>query len=587
MDSAKNQLADKIKTTNNVLISVSRNPSVDQLTAMLGLALAINKTGRHAAAVFSGKVPHALEFLQPEVTFEPNTDSLRDFIIALDKSKADKLRYKVEDDLVRIFITPYKTSLSDADLAFSQGDFNVDLVIALGVEHQEDLDEAITAHGRILHDATVSSITVQAGEQDQLGSINWSDVQASSLSEMVTELIQLIDPNLVDGQIATSLLTGIVSETERFSNDKTSAQTMSMSALLMAAGANQQLVASKLDEPEPEITQNLDNTNDDNIDDDSDDEDQSSQSDTNDEPPKPDDGTFEISHDDEPKPSDVAAPEDTEPAVIEETSEEPEAPVEESTPEPEETPTIEEFSLPQPSEPVDQPTPEEPVAAPIEAPEPEEAPATEQLSGGSRLVIQPPTMGGQLTANSQPETLDPSTDPMSVPGASDQLLSRSDPATTQPAPVVEEAQPTLDASLSALEAAVAPAIDQPTPEEPQAEVGDARDEVEKALSSEAANQPPTAIEALNAQPLGESLHPLEIPQPPEMQAPIEKGDGYTPVEDLIAQSAGEPQNPLAPPVFDQPVAGPQVIDPTAPPPVPPPMFNFGQPPAGPNPPQQQ
>ena len=31
--------------------------------------------------------------------------SLRDFIVALDKSKADKLRYKVEDKFVKIFIT--------------------------------------------------------------------------------------------------------------------------------------------------------------------------------------------------------------------------------------------------------------------------------------------------------------------------------------------------------------------------------------------------------------------------------------------------------------------------------------------------
>ena len=41
-----------------------------------------------------------------EKTIEKNTDSLRDFIIALDKSKADKLRYKVEDKFVKIFITP-------------------------------------------------------------------------------------------------------------------------------------------------------------------------------------------------------------------------------------------------------------------------------------------------------------------------------------------------------------------------------------------------------------------------------------------------------------------------------------------------
>ena len=207
MDSANNQLAERLKSANNILVTVSRNPSVDQLSALLGLTLSLNKLGKHAAAVFSGEVPSTLEFLQPEETIEKNTDSLQGFIIALDKAKADKLRYKVEDDVVRIFITPYKSSITQDDLQFSEGDFNVDVVVALGVHQQEDLDEAITAHGRILHDATVASINTSV--DGGLGSINWHDNQASSLSELVTELVQAVEPGILDNQIATALLTGI------------------------------------------------------------------------------------------------------------------------------------------------------------------------------------------------------------------------------------------------------------------------------------------------------------------------------------------------------------------------------------------
>ncbi|HWB39128.1 MAG TPA: hypothetical protein VG604_02685 [Candidatus Saccharimonadales bacterium] len=245
---AKSQLIETLKNANNLLVTVSRDPSVDQLSALIGLTLFLNKQNKHAAAVFSGEVPSTLEFLQPDSTIEKNTDSLRDFIIALDKAKADKLRYKVEDNVVRIFITPYKTSITQDDLEFSQGDFNVDVVVAIGVHDQGDIDDAITAHGRILHDATITSVnTVADGD---IGSINWHDSNSSSLSEMVTELVEGLDGSLMDNQIATALLTGIVAETARFSNDKTSSHTMSMSAMLMAAGANQQLVASKLEEGE-------------------------------------------------------------------------------------------------------------------------------------------------------------------------------------------------------------------------------------------------------------------------------------------------------------------------------------------------
>src|ERR1700727_1170051 len=123
----KQQIVERLKQANNVLVTVSRNPSVDQLAACIGLTLLLNKLDKHAAAVFSGQVPSTIEFLKPEDTLEKTTDSLRDFIIALDKSKADKLRYKVEDQVVRIFITPYKTSIGQEDLEFSEGDFNVDV----------------------------------------------------------------------------------------------------------------------------------------------------------------------------------------------------------------------------------------------------------------------------------------------------------------------------------------------------------------------------------------------------------------------------------------------------------------------------
>lgn len=241
----KTQVIERLKEAQNVLITVSNNPSVDQLSAAIGFTLMMNKLGKHATAVFSGEIPSTLEFLKPEDTLETNTDSLRDFIISLDKAKADKLRYKVEENVVKIFITPYKTSLSDKDLDFSQGDFNVDVVVALGVDQRDHIDQAIMAHGRILHDATV--IGVMAGQAPlDVGSINWQEPAASSLCEMLVSISEAFQSGLLDGQMATAYLTGIVAETDRFSNEKTSPKVMTMSAQLMAAGANQQLIATEL-----------------------------------------------------------------------------------------------------------------------------------------------------------------------------------------------------------------------------------------------------------------------------------------------------------------------------------------------------
>lgn len=248
MDEQKTQIVDKLKEATNILVTVSSSPSVDQLSAAIGLTIFLNKVGKHASAVYSGSTPAAIQFLEPQRTLEKTTDSLRDFIIALDKAKADKLRYKVEDQQVKIFITPYQTSITDKDLEFSHGDFNVEVVLALGVREQGELDQAITAHGSILHDAAVFGIG--AGDPPvALGNANWNDPKASSLSEMAASLCITLKPDDLDSQMATALLTGIVAETERFSNEKTSSETMQVSAKLMHAGADQKLVASQMQQP--------------------------------------------------------------------------------------------------------------------------------------------------------------------------------------------------------------------------------------------------------------------------------------------------------------------------------------------------
>ena len=253
--SSKKQIIESIKDKKNILVAVSSSPSVDELSAALGLTIFLNKLDKHVTAIASGTIPSALGFLDPEKTFEATADSLRDFIIALDKEKADHLRYKLDGDVVKIFITPYRTTITQKDLEFSQGDYNVELVLALNVAESGDLDKALSAHGKILHDATV--VTISTGNtKGSLGTIEWHEDEVSGVSEMVAELIQELKTAKVgiDEQIATALLTGIVASTERFGNDLTSSKVMTVSAELMALGANQQLIATQLQQETDVVT---------------------------------------------------------------------------------------------------------------------------------------------------------------------------------------------------------------------------------------------------------------------------------------------------------------------------------------------
>lgn len=246
--SAKAQLVDKLNRVNNVLITVSSNPSIDQLTSALAIALMVNHLNKRGVAVFSGEMPQSLNFLQPEKTFESNADSLRDFIISISKEKAGRLRVNPDGDFVKVYITPYRSKITPADLTFEDGDFNVELIIALGVNSQDDLDQAIAAHGKIFHDAVTATINLNP-VQDELGTISWQGNGETCYAQLTTDLIKAISndavPALLDSSIATTLLTGVVAATDQFRNSATTADVMSLASYLMDCGANQQLIAAE------------------------------------------------------------------------------------------------------------------------------------------------------------------------------------------------------------------------------------------------------------------------------------------------------------------------------------------------------
>lgn len=694
MDSQKQSVIDRVKQANNILVTVSTNPTVDQLAACVGLTIMLNSLDKHATAVFSGNVPSTMEFLQPEKTLEKNTDSLRDFIISLDKSKADKLRYKVEDKVVKIFITPYRTSISEKDFEFSQGDFNVEVVLALGVHDQKDIDQAITAHGRILHDATVIGINTTEG--NNVGTINWVDAKASSLSEMVTGLTDSFDKKILDNQVATALLTGIVAETDRFSNARTTPDTMKASAQLMVAGANQELVATKLaplQQPSSQ-TQAVSQP-------------AASQKQAEAEQPKTNDGTLHIDHTLGP----AAKPETPPPPPEDHKLPPPIAPMAPIAPVsimPSEPTSYQE--LPFPQEPLESPAHQEPIEPPlppvpheqpkaepeipqqppeeerVTAPEPPlpELPSPDLLklpedelpplpkpptefpkiriddngnlpgsrgegereflsgpdpndatgvlpsmeeeerpSGSPHLVFSPPTMGGTLTANSRPEDLDPSTDPLSSRGRDTPLLAHdnhpaagstpkpavsdvsagspnvtSSPTTAIPDFTLPEPNNKPGSSTTALPGVDLPppptpftpstgddrtltdlekAVDSPHADDP--DVAGARGAVEAAVSDAGSSALPEPIAALNAQPLGSDLHDDSAQNSQNNSPPASSGFSQ-PAGKLAEPLAPDDEKPLdmplPPTLVPPPMSGVPPTssshDPSAPPPVPPPMM---------------
>ena len=244
----KNQIVELLRASENLVITVSQRPDSDQISAAIGLAEILHKLNKHADVVISGAVPSNLSYLSTGLV-KKSFSGIRDFVIDVDTStvEADKLRYVPEGKKLRIYVTPFNGNYSADDVDFSYGDYHCDAVIALGVDTQEQMDKQITNQKELL--SKTKLVTLNIGDGSGGAGLNWHVATASSICELVMTLLESMQPDILDADIATSLLTGIISKTDHFTNERTSAKVMNIASQLMAVGAKQTDIIEHLKKP--------------------------------------------------------------------------------------------------------------------------------------------------------------------------------------------------------------------------------------------------------------------------------------------------------------------------------------------------
>lgn len=251
----KQQISEILRNGSSFIVTSGKNPNLDEQAAVIALAQILQKLDKRVEAVVAEAYPQSLEFLETALV-KDKFQGLRDFVIELDTSQveADKLKYIPEGKKLKIYITPYRGNFKKEHVDTSYGDYHTDAVIALGSRGKADLDKSITDKSALLSKAKI--IAINAAKSDtgtEPGTISWSEESASSVCEMLMSLTESLQGGLLDRKIATSLLTGIISATNHFTETNTTPKVMTMAAQLMAAGADQATIIKNLEsKPKPE-----------------------------------------------------------------------------------------------------------------------------------------------------------------------------------------------------------------------------------------------------------------------------------------------------------------------------------------------
>jgi nanoRNase/pAp phosphatase (c-di-AMP/oligoRNAs hydrolase) len=107
------------------------------------------------------------------------------------------------------------------------------------------LGEFYTKHTELFFDVPLVNIDFRASNENY-GQFNLVTLSATSTSEIILDLINKFEASLIDENIATQLLAGIITETNSFQHVRTTPQTFLKASQLVGLGAKQQDIINNL-----------------------------------------------------------------------------------------------------------------------------------------------------------------------------------------------------------------------------------------------------------------------------------------------------------------------------------------------------
>jgi len=236
----KQQVLELINKSKRILIVPGR-PDGDSLGSAAALQLVLTKIGKVATTVVLEPLSERFSWLPAVKEFIATFSGSRDLVMSIDctNATADKLVYNFQDNKLNIIVTPKSGSFKPEDVSFSEGSFPFDAVITLDAASYDQLGEIYEQKPDLFQTVPVINIDHHASN-DYFGTINLVDLTATSTAEVLVGLIEALGSSLIDEDVATALLAGIINDTGSFQHSNTTPKSLTIAAQMVGFGARQQ-----------------------------------------------------------------------------------------------------------------------------------------------------------------------------------------------------------------------------------------------------------------------------------------------------------------------------------------------------------
>ncbi|MFA4931198.1 MAG: DHH family phosphoesterase [Patescibacteria group bacterium] len=239
--SPKQQIVEKIKNANNILLVSHVNPDEDAIGSVLALSHTLKKLGKNITVACSGQNSDKHQFLPDFDSVKNEIVGTRQFIITLNTTHTGgphKVKYQTEDDKIHLIVTPDSGNFSQDDVTIREGKHQFDLIIVTDTPNLDRLDKIYDENSELFFEIPIINID-HHGDNNNFGEINLVDPKSSSVCEILVSIIEALstDKPLLDSSISTCILTGILGDTASFQNSNTTSKSLTVAAQMIAGGA--------------------------------------------------------------------------------------------------------------------------------------------------------------------------------------------------------------------------------------------------------------------------------------------------------------------------------------------------------------
>jgi phosphoesterase RecJ-like protein len=248
----KQQWSEAIKSASSVLILTHAKVDGDAIGSSLALKLGLEKLGKQVTLHVSEPVPDYLSFLPGLSGVSKTTELSKDLMVIVDESQAKvgnvNLK-RLSETKLALVVSPKGGLLTASNVRIEEGAYKFDLIIVLDSSNLERVGSIYEQNPDLFYEVPVINIDHHAGNTN-FGKINIVDITASSTAEILVSLMETIAKDLPNGifdaDIATSLLTGLITDTKSFQNLNTTPKAFTVAAQLVAAGGRQQDIVNHI-----------------------------------------------------------------------------------------------------------------------------------------------------------------------------------------------------------------------------------------------------------------------------------------------------------------------------------------------------